>query len=276
MAIKTKRPYTPSMRSYSVVDYSELSKVEPEKSLLAPVKKTGGRNSYGKITVRHIGGGNKKKIRIIDFKRNKDGIPAVVDSIQYDPNRTAYIALLNYADGAQRFILAPNDLKVGDKVMSGANAEIRTGNNLPMNLMPVGSVVHNIELNPGKGGQLARSAGMSAQIMAREDKYVTLRLPSGEMRKVLGACRATLGVVGNSENEIVSVGKAGRTRHMGIRPTVRGSVMNPNDHPHGGGEGKSPIGHSGPRTPWGKPALGYKTRNNKKASNKLIVKRRTK
>ncbi|MFQ6773102.1 MAG: 50S ribosomal protein L2 [Clostridia bacterium] len=277
MSIRKIKPTNNAQRAQSVASFAELTKgAKAPKALIMTKKNSGGRNAQGKITVRHIGGGNKKKIRIIDFKRNKDGIPAVVDSIQYDPNRTAYIALLNYADGAQRFILAPNDLKVGDKVMSGANAEIRTGNNLPMNLMPVGSVVHNIELNPGKGGQLARSAGMSAQIMAREDKYVTLRLPSGEMRKVLGACRATLGVVGNSENEIVSVGKAGRTRHMGIRPTVRGSVMNPNDHPHGGGEGKSPIGHSGPRTPWGKPALGYKTRNNKKASNKLIVKRRSK
>ena len=277
MSIRKIKPTNNAQRGQSVASFDELTKgAKAPKSLIVSKKRSGGRNAQGKITVRHIGGGNKKKIRIIDFKRNKDNVPAVVDSIQYDPNRTAYIALLNYADGTQRFILAPNGLKVGDKVMSGENAEIKVGNNLPMNNMPVGSVVHNIELNPGKGGQLARSAGMSAQIMAREDRYVTLRLPSGEMRKVLGVCRATLGVVGNSESEIVSVGKAGRKRHMGVRPTVRGSVMNPNDHPHGGGEGKSPVGHAGPRTPWGKPALGYKTRNNKKASSKMIVKRRTK
>ena len=273
MAIKTKRPITPSMRRYSVVDYSELSKVEPEKSLLAPVKKTGGRNSYGKITVRHIGGGNRRKYRIIDFKRNKDGIPATVATIEYDPNRTAYIALLNYADGEKRYILAPNGLKVGDTVMSGADAEIKVGNCLPLENMPIGIVVHNVEFQPKQGGQMARSAGVEVRIMARENGRATLRLPSGEMRTVPATCRATIGTVSNLEHEIVNLGKAGRKRHMGVKPTVRGAVMNPVDHPHGGGEGKNPVGHKGPMTPWGKPALGLKTRNSKKNSSKFIIKR---
>ena len=237
-----------------------------------PGRKTGGR-SHGKISVRHIGGGNRQKYRIIDWKRNKDDIEAKVDSIQYDPNRTAYIALVVYADGEKRFILAPEGLKVGDKIMSGVNAEISVGNALPLSEIPLGARIHNIEMTPGKGGQIVRSAGMSAQLMAKEGSYVTLRLPSGEMRKVLAKCRATIGEVGNGEHEIISLGKAGRKRHMGVRPSVRGSVMNPVDHPHGGGEGKSPVGHAGPLTPWGKPALGYKTRKHKKASDKLIVKR---
>ena len=273
MAINKRKSITNGSRGYSSASFEELTKgAEAPKSLLATKSKTGGR-SHGKISVRHIGGGNRQKYRIIDWKRNKDGIEAVVDSIQYDPNRTAYIALVVYADGEKRFILAPEGLKVGDKVMSGVNAEISVGNALPLSEIPLGARIHNIEMTPGKGGQIVRSAGMSAQLMAKEGNYVTLRLPSGEMRKVLARCRATIGEVGNGEHEIISLGKAGRKRHMGVRPSVRGSVMNPVDHPHGGGEGKSPVGHAGPLTPWGKPALGYKTRKHKKASDKLIVKR---
>ena len=273
MAIKFYNPTTPGRRDMSTIDYSGLSKVAPERSLLEPMKKHSGRNSYGRITVRHRGGGNRTKYRIIDFKRNKDGVMAKVESIQYDPNRTAYIALLSYADGEKRFIIAPQGLNVGDKVMSGAGAEIKPGNALPLSEIPLGAKIHNIELQPGKGGQMVRSAGLSAQLMAKDGGYATLRLPSGEMRKVLDRCRATIGEIGNEENEIVSLGKAGRKRHMGVRPSVRGSAMNPVDHPHGGGEGKSPVGHAGPMTPWGKPALGLKTRKHKKASDKLIVKR---
>ena len=274
MAIRKIKPTSAGSRFKTYKTYDELTKdaVAP-KSLLTEVKKTGGRNAQGKITVRNIGGANRRKYRKIDFKRNKDGIMAKVESIQYDPNRTAYIALLTYADGEKRFILAPKGLNVGDKVMSGTGAEIKPGNALELKDIPLGAIVHNIELQPGKGGQMARSAGMSAQLMAKESAYATLRLPSGEMRKVLAACRATIGTIGNEENEIVSLGKAGRKRHLGVRPSVRGSAMNPVDHPHGGGEGKSPVGHAGPVTPWGKPALGYKTRKHKKASDKLIVKR---
>ena len=273
MAIKKRKPTSAAQRFVSVADYTEISKIEPEKSLLVTKKRTGGRNNQGKITVRHIGGGNKVKYRIIDFKRDKDNIPAVVKTIEYDPNRSAYIALVVYADGEKRYILAPLGLNVGDKIISGDDVEIKVGNCLPLKSIPVGSVVHNIEFEPKKGGALARSAGNSAVIMAIEGKYVTLRLPSGEMRKVPMMCRATLGRVGNPEYELISIGKAGRTRHMGVRPTVRGSVMNPVDHPHGGGEGKSPVGRARPETPWGKPALGYKTRNKKKASTRLIIKR---
>ncbi|MCI6542657.1 MAG: 50S ribosomal protein L2 [Firmicutes bacterium] len=274
MAIKKSNPTSAGRRFYSSATFEEVTTDKPEKSLLAPIKKSAGRNAQGKITVRHIGGGNRKKYRIIDFKRNKDGIPAKIVSIEYDPNRTAYIALLNYVDGEKRYILAPIGLNVGDVVMSGNEAEIKIGNALPLENIPVGSVVHNIELQPGKGGQLARSAGAEVQLMAKEGKYATLRMPSGEMRKVLLTCRATLGQVGNLDHELVSLGKAGRKRHMGIRPSVRGVVMNPNDHPHGGGEGKSPVGMASPVTPWGKPALGLKTRKKNKASNKLIVKRK--
>ena len=273
MAIRRRKPTSAGSRFVSTPTFEELSKVAPEKSLLAVKKKHAGRNSYGRITVRHIGGGNRQKYRIIDFKRNKDGIPAKVASIEYDPNRTAYIALLVYADGEKRYILAPLGLTVGDTVMSGVDAEIKVGNCLPLANIPLGSTVHNIELQAGKGGQMSRSAGTSAQLMAKEGNYVTLKMPSGEMRKVLKSCRATLGTVGNVDHELVSIGKAGRKRHMGIRPTVRGVVMNPNDHPHGGGEGKSPIGRPTPVTPWGKPALGYKTRKKNKASNRLMVKR---
>ena len=274
MAIKKSNPTSAGRRFYSSATFEEITTDKPEKSLLAPIKKSAGRNAQGKITVRHIGGGNRKKYRIIDFKRNKDGIPAKVVSIEYDPNRTAYLALLNYVDGEKRYILAPIGLNVGDIVMSGSEAEIKVGNALPLELIPVGSVIHNIELQPGKGGQLARSAGAEVQLMAKEGRYATLRMPSGEMRKVLLTCRATLGQVGNLDHELVSLGKAGRKRHMGIRPSVRGVVMNPNDHPHGGGEGKSPVGMASPVTPWGKPALGLKTRKKNKASNKLIVKRK--
>ena len=274
MAIRKLRPTSAGSRFVTYKINDELTKeAEVPKSLLTTVKKTGGRNAQGKITVRNIGGANRRKYRIIDFKRNKDGIVAKVDSIQYDPNRTAYIALLTYADGEKRYILAPKGLSVGDKVMSGAGAEIKPGNALPLSEIPLGAKIHNIELQPKKGGQMVRSAGLSAQLMAKEGKFATVRLPSGEMRKVLSECRATIGEVGNEENEIVSLGKAGRKRHMGIRPSVRGSAMNPVDHPHGGGEGKSPVGHAGPMTPWGKPALGYKTRKHNKASDKLIVKR---
>ena len=273
MAIKRYKPTTAGQRGKTTASFEELTTSTPEKSLLATKKKTAGRNSYGRITVRHIGGGNRQKYRIIDFKRNKDGIPAKVATIEYDPNRTAYIALLNYADGEKRYILAPNGLAVGDELMSGATAEIKVGNALPLENIPVGSVVHNIEFNAGRGGKIGRSAGNSAQLMAKEGKYATLRMPSGEMRKVLLTCRATIGEVGNLDHELVKLGKAGRTRHMGIRPSVRGVVMNPVDHPHGGGEGKSPVGMPAPVTPWGKPALGMKTRKKKKSSNKLMVKR---
>ncbi len=275
MGIKTYNPYTPSRRNMTGSDFKEITKSTPEKSLVVSLNKNAGRNNQGKITVRHRGGGNRRKYRLVDFKRNsKDGIPAKVTAIEYDPNRTANIALICYADGEKSYILAPEGLKVGMTVMNGATAEVRIGNCLPLSEIPVGAQIHNIELYPGKGGQLVRSAGNSAQLMAKEGKYATLRLPSGEMRMVPIVCRATIGVVGNADHNLVNIGKAGRKRHMGIRPTVRGSVMNPNDHPHGGGEGRSPIGRPGPSTPWGKPALGLKTRKKKKASNKLIVRRR--
>ena len=273
MAVKRYKPTSPARRQMTVPVYGEISKQKPERALLEDQRKSGGRNNAGKITVRHIGGGNKRKYRIIDFKRNKDGIPATVKSIQYDPNRSAYIALLAYADGEKRYILAPVGLNVGDKVMSGAGADIKVGNALPLSDIPVGTTIHNIEMKPGRGGQVARSAGISAQIMAREGDYATVKMPSGEMRLIPVGCRATIGQVGNLEHEIISVGKAGKTRHLGTRPTVRGSVMNPNDHPHGGGEGKSPVGHAGPQTPWGKPALGYKTRKKKNPTSKFILKR---
>ena len=274
MGIKTYRPYTPSRRQMTGSDFAEITKTTPEKSLLAPKSRQAGRNNQGKITVRHRGGGAKKKYRIIDFKRNKDGIAATVVGIEYDPNRTANIALICYEDGEKAYILAPEGLKDGMKVMNGPEAEVRVGNCLPLSEIPVGTQIHNIELYPGKGGQLVRSAGNSAQLMAKEGKYATLRLPSGEMRMVPIICRASVGVVGNGDHSLINVGKAGRKRHMGFRPTVRGSVMNPNDHPHGGGEGKTGIGRPGPRTPWGKPALGLKTRKKNKSSNKLIVRRR--
>ena len=274
MGIKTYNPYTPSRRQMTGSDFSEITKTAPEKSLVVSLSKNSGRNNQGKITVRHRGGGNRRKYRLVDFKRKKDGIAAKVIGIEYDPNRTANIALICYADGEKAYILAPAGLKVGMKVMSGAEAEVRPGNCLPLSAIPVGTMVHNIELYPGKGGQLVRSAGNGAQVMAKEGKYATLRLPSGEMRMVPINCRATIGVVGNGEHKLINIGKAGRKRHMGIRPTVRGSVMNPNDHPHGGGEGKTGIGRPGPCTPWGKPALGLKTRKKNKQSNKLIVRRR--
>lgn len=273
MALKRYKPTTSSRRFMTVLKYEELSGDKPERSLLHDKRKTGGRNNQGKITVRHIGGGNRTKYRIIDFKRNKDGIPATVKSIQYDPNRSANIALLAYADGEKRYILAPLGLKVGDKVISGPTADIKSGNTLAIEDIPVGTVVHAIELQPGRGAQIARAAGISAQIMAKEGKYATLKMPSGEIRLVSVKCRATIGQVGNLEHEIVHLGKAGKTRYLGVRPTVRGSVMNPNDHPHGGGEGKSPVGHAGPMTPWGKPALGYKTRKKKSRTSKYILKR---
>ncbi|MBR5994827.1 large subunit ribosomal protein L2 [Lachnospiraceae bacterium YSD2013] len=274
MGIKTYNPYTPSRRNMTNSDFAEITKKTPEKSLVVSIPKTAGRNNQGKITVRHIGGGNKKKYRLVDFKRLKDGVPAKVIGIEYDPNRTANIALICYADGEKSYILAPEGLKDGMKIMNGPEAEVRIGNCLPLSEIPIGTEVHNIELYPGKGGQLVRSAGNSAQVLAKEGKYATLRLPSGEMRMVPLVCRASIGVVGNGDHNLVNIGKAGRKRHMGIRPTVRGSVMNPNDHPHGGGEGKCGIGRPGPSTPWGKPALGLKTRKAKKASNKLIVRRR--
>ena len=274
MGIKTYRPYTPSRRQMTGSDFSEITKTTPEKSLLAPKSRQAGRNNQGKITVRHRGGGAKRKYRIVDFKRNKDGIPATVVGIEYDPNRTANIALISYADGEKAYIIAPAGLQVGWTVMNGPEAEVLIGNCLPLSEIPVGTQVHNIELYPGKGGQLVRSAGNSAQLMAKEGKYATLRLPSGEMRMVPIICRASVGVVGNGDHNLINIGKAGRKRHMGIRPTVRGSVMNPNDHPHGGGEGKCGIGRPGPSTPWGKPALGLKTRKKNKSSNKLIVRRR--
>lgn len=274
MAIKFYKPTTNARRNMSVTDYSELSKVAPERSLLVSLKKNSGRNSYGRITVRHRGGGVRTKYRVIDFKRDKAGVPATVESIEYDPNRSAFIALLKYEDGEKRYILQPVGLKVGDKVVSGEGADIKPGNALALKDVPTGTVVHNVELYPGRGGQLARAAGNSAQLMAKENGYALLRLPSGELRNVSADCMATIGQVGNVDHENVKIGKAGRKRHMGWRPTVRGSVMNPNDHPHGGGEGKAPIGRPGPVTPWGKPALGYKTRRTKKPSDKLIVKRR--
>ena len=274
MGIKTYNPYTPSGRNMTGLDFVEITKSTPEKSLLAKKDKTAGRNNQGKITVRHHGGGNRQKYRMIDFKRRKDDIPAKVAAIEYDPNRTANIALLHYADGEKAYIIAPVGLKVGDELMNGANAEIKIGNCLPLENIPVGTEIHNIELYPGKGAQFVRSAGNSAQLMAKEGKYATLRLPSGEMRMVPIVCRATIGQVGNIEHGLVNIGKAGRKRHMGVRPTVRGSVMNPNDHPHGGGEGRAPIGRSGPSTPWGKPALGLKTRKKNKQSNKYIVRAR--
>ena len=274
MGIKTYNPYTPSRRNMTGSDFSEITKTTPEKSLVTSLKKNAGRNNQGKITVRHQGGGNRRKYRIIDFKRRKDGIPATVKTIEYDPNRTANIALICYADGEKAYILAPQGLTDGMTVQNGAGAEVRVGNCLPLSEIPVGTQVHNIELYPGKGGQLVRSAGNSAQLMAKEGKYATLRLPSGEMRMVPIICRATVGQVGNIEHGLVNIGKAGRKRHMGVRPTVRGSVMNPNDHPHGGGEGKAPVGRPGPCTPWGKPALGLKTRKKNKQSNKMIVRRR--
>ncbi len=273
MGIKKYTAYTPSRRNMTGSDFAEVTKTTPEKSLVVSLKKNAGRNNQGKITVRHQGGGNRRKYRIVDFKRLKDGVPATVIGIEYDPNRSANIALICYADGEKSYILAPSGLKDGMKVMNGPEAEIRVGNCLPLSQIPVGTEVHNVELHPGKGGQLVRSAGNTAQLMAKEGKYATLRLPSGEMRMVPLECRATIGTVGNIDHNLINYGKAGRIRHMGIRPTVRGSVMNPNDHPHGGGEGKAPIGRPGPCTPWGKPALGYKTRK-KKASDKLIVRRR--
>ena len=274
MAIKHFRPVTPGQRKKSTLVNTELTKTAPEKSLLKITKKNAGRNNTGKITVRHQGGGVKRKYRIIDFKRNKFDIVGTVATIEYDPNRSANIALINYSDGEKRYILAPKGLKVGDKIVSGEKVDIKVGNACPLMNIPVGTVIHNVELTLGKGGQLARSAGQSAQILGREDKYVMIRLSSGETRKVLGTCMATVGEVGNEDYSLVRLGKAGRTRYLGIRPTVRGSVMNPNDHPHGGGEGRTPVGHKQPMTPWGKPALGLKTRNNKKSSTKLIVTRR--
>ncbi len=273
MAVKSYKPTSAARRFVTVSAYDELTGDKPEKSLLHDQRHSGGRNNTGRITTRHIGGGNRRKYRIIDFKRTRDDIPATVKSIQYDPNRSAHIALLVYADGVESYILAPVGMKVGDKVMSGPTADIKSGNALQLKDIPVGTMVHNIEMQPGKGGQIARSAGMSAQIMARDEKYVTLKMPSGEMRYILAPCKATSGQVGNLEHEIIRIGKAGKTRHFGIRPSVRGVVMNPCDHPHGGGEGKSPVGMPGPVTPWGKPALGYKTRKHKKASNKLIITR---
>ena len=274
MGIKTYRPYTPSRRNMTMSTFEEITKKTPEKSLLAKKKKNAGRNSYGRITVRHQGGGNRQKYRIIDFKRKKDDMPATVIGIEYDPNRTSNIALIKYEDGTLNYILAPLGLKDGDKVISGAKSDIRIGNCLPIENIPVGTLIHNIELNPGQGGKLVRTAGGEAQLMAKEGKYAHVRLPSGEMRLVLAKCRATVGTIGNTDHGNIKLGKAGRKRHMGIRPTVRGSVMNPVDHPHGGGEGRAPVGHAGPLTPWGKPALGYKTRKKNKKSDKLIVKRR--
>lgn len=276
MGIKRYKPYTPSRRHMTVSDFSEITKKTPEKSLCVHLKKHSGRNNQGKITVRHRGGGHKIKYRIIDFKRKKDDMFAEVIAIEYDPNRSANIALLKYEDGIKSYILAPLNLKVGDKLMSGENAEVRIGNSLPLVNIPVGAEIHNIEMKPGRGGQLVRSAGNVAQLMAKEGKFATIKLPSGEMRLVPIICRATIGQVGNLDNELVNIGNAGKKRHMGIRPTVRGAVMNPNDHPHGGGEGKNPIGRPGPCTPWGKPALGYKTRKKNKYSNKYIIHRRKK
>ncbi|HJJ15118.1 MAG TPA: 50S ribosomal protein L2 [Clostridiaceae bacterium] len=274
MGMKSFKPYTPSRRNMTVSTFEEVTKKTPEKSLLDTKKKNAGRNSYGRITVRHQGGGNRQKYRIIDFKRNKDNMEATVIGIEYDPNRSSNIALIQYEDGEKAYILAPQGITDGSKVVSGESVDIKPGNCMPISSIPVGTLIHNIELNPGQGGKLVKAAGQSAQLMAKEGKYAHVRLPSGEMRLILAKCRATVGVLGNSDHENVKLGKAGRKRHMGIRPTVRGSVMNPVDHPHGGGEGKAPVGHAGPLTPWGKPALGYKTRNKKKLSNKFIVKRR--
>ena len=274
MATKSYKAYTPSRRNMTTLDYNEITKKTPEKSLLTVKKEKAGRNSYGRITVRHQGGGNRQKYRIMDFKRKKDGIEATVLGIEYDPNRSANIALIEYKDGEKAYILAPQDLKDGDKVISGKAVDIKPGNCMEINSIPVGTLIHNIELNPGQGGKLVKAAGQSAQLMAKEGNYAHVSLPSGEMRLVLANCRATIGVIGNSEHANVKLGKAGRKRHMGWRPEVRGSAMNPVDHPHGGGEGRAPIGHAGPLTPWGEPALGYKTRNKKKQSNKFIVKRR--
>lgn len=274
MGMKHFRPTTPSLRNMTVSTFDEITKKTPEKSLLAKKKEKAGRNSYGRITVRHQGGGNRQKYRIIDFKRNKDDMVAQVVGIEYDPNRSANIALIKYEDGTLSYILAPVGLTDGDKVVSGQKVDIKPGNCMPIESIPVGTMIHNIELNPGQGGKMVRAAGQDAQLMAKEGKYAHIRLPSGEMRLVLTRCRATIGTVGNTDHENVKIGKAGRKRHMGIRPTVRGSVMNPVDHPHGGGEGRAPVGHAGPMTPWGKPALGYKTRKKNKKSNKMIVKRR--
>ena len=273
MGIKRYKPTSSARRFMTVSSFEEITCTTPERSLLEDQKHKAGRNAQGKITVRHHGGGNKRKYRIIDFKRNRDGIPAIVKTIEYDPNRTANIALLVYADGQKRYILAPLGLNVGDKVLSGAGADIKPGNALPIEAIPVGTMIHNIELQPGKGGQLVRAAGMAAQLMAKEGKYAQVKMPSGEMRLILVKCKATVGQVGNLDHEIIRIGKAGKVRHMGIRPTVRGSVMNPCDHPHGGGEGRAPIGRSGPVTPWGKPALGYKTRKKKNRTDKFILKR---
>ena len=274
MGIKKYKPTTPGLRGMTVSTFEEITCTTPEKSLTTSLKKNAGRNNRGKITVRHQGGGSRRKYRIIDFKRNKDNIPATVKTIEYDPNRTANIALLVYADGTKTYIIAPNELKVGDVLYSGPEADIKVGNTLPLANIPVGTIIHNIELKAGKGAQLCRAAGNGAQLMAKEGDYAQVRLPSGEVRKIRMECRATIGEVGNIDHELVTIGKAGRKRHMGIRPTVRGSVMNPNDHPHGGGEGKAPVGRPGPVTPWGKPALGYKTRKKNKPSNQYIVKRR--
>ena len=274
MGIKKFRPYTPSRRNMTVLTYEEITKTSPEKSLIAKKKKNAGRNSYGRITVRHQGGGNRQKYRIIDFKRKKDNMSAEVIGIEYDPNRTSNIALIKYEDGTLSYILAPLGLKDGDKVISGENVDIKPGNCLPIENIPVGTLIHNIELNPGQGGKMVKAAGGEAQLMAKEGEYAHVRLPSGEMRLVRAKCRATIGTIGNIDHSNVSLGKAGRTRHLGIRPTVRGSVMNPVDHPHGGGEGKAPVGHNGPLTPWGKPALGYKTRKKNNRTDKYIVKRR--
>ncbi len=274
MGIKKYNPYTPSRRQMTGSDFAEITKTTPEKSLIVSLKKNAGRNNQGKITVRHHGGGSRRKYRLVDFRRLKDNVPAIVKAIEYDPNRTANIALIVYADGEKAYILAPEGMKIGWTVMNGENAEVRPGNCMPLKNIPVGTLVHNVELHPGKGGQMVRSAGASAQLMAKEGKYATLRLPSGEMRMVPIECRASIGVIGNGDHNLVNIGKAGRTRHMGIRPHVRGSVMNPNDHPHGGGEGRAPVGRPGPSTPWGKPAMGLKTRKKNKASNKLIIRRR--
>ena len=276
MPIKTFKPTSPGRRQMSVSTFEEITATKPEKSLLEPLHRKAGRNNQGKITTRHKGGGHKRKYRIIDFKRNKDGIPGKVATIEYDPNRTAYIALINYVDGEKRYIIAPKGLKVGDEIMSGPNADIKVGNALPLENIPVGTVIHNIELKPGKGGQLVRAAGTEAQLLGKEDKYAIVRLTSGEMRRILKTCRATIGSVGNEDHELISIGKAGRSRWLGKRPTVRGVVMNPVDHPHGGGEGRAPIGRKSPMSPWGKPTLGYKTRKKKKASSKYIIRSRTK
>jgi large subunit ribosomal protein L2 len=274
--VKKFKPTTPSRRQMTMSTFEEITSTTPEKSLLAPLSKSAGRNNQGKITVRHHGGGHKRKYRIIDFKRIKDGIPGRVATIEYDPNRTSYIALINYADGEKTYIIAPKGLKVGDQIMSGPTADIKVGNTLALENIPVGSVIHNIELKPGKGGQMVRAAGTSAQLLGKEENYVTIRLTSGEIRRVLKQCRATIGTVGNPDHELINIGKAGRNRNKGMRPTVRGVVMNPNDHPHGGGEGRAPIGRKSPMSPWGKPTLGYKTRKKKKASSKYIVRRRSK